>query len=98
MRFARYTTCGLVLVSFAAQVGCEPSYTYAGYDMPDHFPMDGSTREWTYASTDISVTDGLVIEKADSSVEDGVEVITLEHWTIGEDDTEDDIWITLPVD
>ncbi len=59
--------------------GCEPGYTYAGYDLPAHFPFDGSTREWEYNSDDGSVEWTLVVEKAESAIVGDVEVITVEH-------------------
>ena len=75
-----------------AVVGCEPDYNYQGYDMPDHFPLDGSKLEWEYSSTDTTLPGELLIEKVGSSVQDDVSVVTLEHWLIGEDDAEDLAW------
>jgi hypothetical protein len=86
MRFTQLSFLGLVLA------GCEPTYDYQGYDMPDHFPLDGSELQWEYASTDEAVTDELRVEKLEASIVDDVEVVTLEHWLIGEDDTEDLAW------
>lgn len=34
--------------------GCDPDYRYGGYQIFDHFPLDGS-RSWEYASDDLSV-------------------------------------------
>ncbi len=93
MRFTPTIIPGLVLASLALQVGCEPTYNYVGYDMPDHFPLDGSERGWTYASTDTTIATELQVEKVpQSSVQDGMEVVVLEHWLVGEDDTEDLAW------
>ncbi len=72
-----------------AITGCEPDYQYQGYDMPDHFPLDGTKLEWEYASSDTSITTELLVEKVGTAIVDDVEVVTLEHWLIGEDDTED---------
>ena len=81
----------LLLTSLAA-AGCEPDYLINGYDMPDHFPLDGSVRVWEYASTDSAVLGGLNVEKAGSVVQDDVEVVTLEHWTVSENESEDLAW------
>jgi hypothetical protein len=89
MRFALLPILGLAIV------GCEPAYNYQGYDMPDHFPLDGSKLEWEYASTDTTIGNELLVEKDVTAVVGEVEVATLEHWVIGEDDSEDLAWSVL---
>jgi hypothetical protein len=86
MRYALLSILGLAIV------GCEPAYNYQGYDMPDHFPLDGSKLEWEYSSTDTSVVSELRVEKVGTAIVGDVEVATLEHWVIGEDDAEDLAW------
>lgn len=89
MRFALLPILGLAIV------GCEPAYNYQGYDMPDHFPLDGSKLEWEYSSTDTTIGNELLVEKVGTAVVGDVEVATLEHWIIGEDDSEDLAWSVL---
>ncbi len=86
MRIAKLSILALVLT------GCEATYDYQGYDMPDHFPLDGSKLEWEYSSADTTITNELLIEKVGTAAQDDVEVVTLEHWIIGDDDSEDLVW------
>ncbi|MCB9741254.1 MAG: hypothetical protein H6741_16865 [Alphaproteobacteria bacterium] len=39
----------LCFTAIGLGAGCEPETTYGGYDMVDHFPVDGQ-REWTFAN------------------------------------------------
>jgi len=86
MRIAQLSILALALT------GCEAEFGYQGYDMPDHFPLDGSKLEWEYASADTTITNELLIEKVGTAIQDDVEVVTLEHWLIGDDDSEDLVW------
>lgn len=53
--------------------------TYSGYDLVDHFPLDGE-RRWDYASNDTSVTHRLDVVLSDAVVErDGVRIHELSH-------------------
>jgi hypothetical protein len=89
MRVAPLSIIGLIIA------GCEPTYDYQGYNMPDHFPLDGSKLEWEYASTDTTIAGELVVEKVTASVQNDVEVVTLEHWLITEGESEDLAWQVL---
>lgn len=82
----------LSLLALTTTTGCDPVYVYNGYTLPPYFPLDGSVREWEYASTDSAVEGGLRVEKADAMVQDEVEVVTLEYWNVGVDETEDLAW------
>jgi len=86
MRIAKLSILALVLT------GCEATYDYQGYDMPDHFPLDGSKLEWEYASADTTITNELLIQKTIPYILDDIEVVPLEHWLIGDDDSEDLVW------
>lgn len=60
---------------------CEgPTYSYGGYNMPDHFPLDGE-REWEYSNESADYT--LLVEKQE---EQAGGLITLRH---SNDDTLD---------
>jgi hypothetical protein len=86
MRIVQLTAIALVIT------GCEPEYQYQGYDMPSHFPLDGSKLEWEYSSSDTTIVNELLVEKVGAAMVDDVEVVDLEHWVIGEDDAEDLAW------
>lgn len=61
-------------------LGCEDpgQYGYAGYDMVDHFPLDG-VRDWTY--TNEGADWKLNVEMLESSrLEDTTTVHTFEYW------------------
>ncbi len=64
-----------VLVALGAglltQSACEPTYTYAGYQMYDHFPLDAD-RVWKYANDSAEVGYELSVQKA-------------ENWTVREE-------------
>ncbi len=51
---------------------------YAGYDMVDHFPLDGSARDWLY--TNPAEDHKLYVEMASERTEDEVLIKTLEYW------------------
>ena len=53
-------------------------YTYGGYDMPNHFPLDGS-RLWEYLSDADDENYTLEVEKTTSTIVSDYEVISLEH-------------------
>jgi hypothetical protein len=54
-------------------------YTYAGYKIYDHMPLDGA-RWWKYSQDDKSVEWQLQVDKVEpTEVVDDVEVVTLEH-------------------
>ncbi len=86
MRIAKLTILALVIS------GCEPDYQYQGYDMPDHFPLDGSKLEWEYSSTDTTIGNELLVEKVGAAVQNDVEVVTLEHWIKDPEGAEDLAW------
>ena len=65
----------------ALTVACGPDtdrYTYGGYDMSSHFPLDGS-RLWEYLSDSPDVSWTLEVEKTGTATASTYEVITLEH-------------------
>ncbi len=60
------------------QAGCEPSYTYVGYQMYDHMPLDAD-RIWTYAN-DAEVGYELAVHKAENPTSQGdQDIFTFEH-------------------
>lgn len=62
-----------------AAAGCEPEYDYKGYYMYDHFPLDGSEREWQYNNEDESVDWTLMVEMKDVTTSGDYEIAELEH-------------------
>jgi hypothetical protein len=62
----------------AGLVGCTGStYGYEGYNMVDHFPLDG-TRSWKYSNE--TVDHNLIVEMVDGSSVDSFEIKNLEFW------------------
>lgn len=69
----------LTMGLLATLVACEPNAPgYAGYDMVDHFPLDGSSREWIYSND--GADHKLFVEMAASTTVGDVDVKTLEYW------------------
>jgi hypothetical protein len=62
-----------------ALTGCTPEGPgYSGYDMVDHFPLDGSERSWLY--TNSAEEHKIFVEMAAERIEEDVVVKTLEYW------------------
>ncbi|GEM_PF-794137 len=62
------------------QLACEPTYTYVGYQMYDHVPLDAD-RTWTYAN-DGEAGYELAVHKSETaafSTEEGIDVYVFEH-------------------
>lgn len=79
-----------LVLTAAVLVGCERgNIQYSGYDVTDHFPLDGSVLVWEYRSDDSS--DHLTIEKSGSEIIDGLEIVTLTHTLTDEDGARD--WV-----
>ena len=72
-------TVAALLALLAA--GCDPDWDDGGwgYDVSDHFPLDGSERVWVYDSLDESVEWTLLVEKTTVVHEGDLDVVTLEH-------------------
>ncbi len=79
-----------LILGAAVLVGCGPAnIQYSGYDIPDHFPLDGSLLVWEYRSDDSG--DHLTIEKSGSEMIDGLEIVTLTHTLTDEHGVQD--WV-----
>jgi hypothetical protein len=75
---------GLVIAAAILLSGCETHCDGWWYfDIPDHFPLDGSLLAWEYDSE--ATSDHLTVEKTDAVVLDGLEVVTLTHTLTDED-------------
>ncbi len=85
-----------LVLTAALLAGCGPgNIGYTGYDVPDHFPLDGSTLFWEYRSDDGEGR--LTVEKSGSTVQDGLEVVTLTH-SLDDSWVADVRWASDPVD
>jgi hypothetical protein len=62
----------LILVSLVplGLLACNPSYSYGGYKIFEHFPMDGH-RSWEYASDDVSIEHKLEVRMNDEPIQVG---------------------------
>ena len=75
--------------SAALNAGCDQDIVYVGYNVVDHFPLDGDPREWEYDSFDETIDWTLLVEKQGSIQQSGASVVSLE---LGNDDTADLYW------
>jgi hypothetical protein len=50
--------------------GCSPTYGYGGYQIYDHFPLDGQ-RAWEYANDDISIDHKIEVRMSETTVMKG---------------------------
>jgi len=69
-----------MLTALILTLGCDDGgqYGYAGYDMVDHFPLDGE-RSWTYTNDDVEWK--LIVEMTDDKVQvEDTTVRTFEYW------------------
>ncbi len=69
------------MLASLALLGCSgSSYTYGGYKLYDHFPLDGK-RSWEYASDDTSVDYKLEVVMSETTVMvDEIEVHEFQHF------------------
>ena len=75
-----FPSFALILLPALGLVGCDGDYYYGGYQIYDHFPLDGQ-RSWEYANNDLSVTDHLEVRMLDTTVEqDGITVHEFQHF------------------
>ena len=69
----------IALIALSAACGPDADrYTYGGYDMPNHFPLDGN-RLWEYLSDADTEHYTLEVEKTTTTAVSDYEVITVEH-------------------
>ena len=60
-------------------VACDPDFGDRVFDNTDYFPLDGVVRMAEYRAAEGGMDWTLLVEMADSTVVDGVEVVTLEY-------------------
>jgi hypothetical protein len=78
MRKLQATALLLFGSTMLTQVGCEPEYTYVGYQMFDHMPLDAD-RIWTYANDGDAGYD-LAIHKAETpAIRADQDIFIFEH-------------------
>ncbi len=89
MRIAPYLVPLCLWSSASLNAGCDPDIIYTGFNVVDHFPLDGDQRDWEYESFDETVDWTLSVEKQGTTQQDGASVVSLEH---ANDDTADLYW------